>query len=251
MSEGVECMSSKKNAEIKTPIQNAIRSIRLAWILAFVSAGITLIAALTAFMDILVVFDVAIVVVCAILLIILKSRAAAIVLLAHYTFSSIMMFIDGFGTPGMLFMRIAFIAAYFNGVLGAFAYQKLKAQENAVAHGSAGYDSAAGHGSAGQWGNTYSTDPRFAAPATPAIKEDTPGGKIVLAYTHENLNIAVKRAGKITELVVNGMVYAQGEWGVYRSHDFTVYVENALIKIYRDAMGATYIYVNGNLVKSK
>ena len=236
-------MSSKpKKGENKTPMQNALGRIKIAYIMAFISAAITLIAAFTGFMgaDAWVAFDAVIVIVLAILLILLKSRVASIILLAHYLFSSILIIIDNPGSAGLI-MRIVFIAAYIGGVMGTFAYHKLKEQEkNAAAYAGAGYA-----------GAYYGADPRFTMPATPAIRQDAPGGKVILSHTHENLEITVKRGSGVTELVVNGMVYAQETSTFDLNYEMNVYVENALIKVHRDTMGVTYIYVNGNLVRSK
>jgi len=256
--------ATPKKTENSTPMQNAIRHIRTAWIVAFVSAAITLIAALTSFMDDVDVFmaiDGMFVLVLGILLLILKSRVAVILLLVHYLGSSIIMFMEGFLDFGVgtLMMRIAFICAYFYGILGAFSYHKLKKQENTamqegtgMGHESAGMGMGYGATGTGQWGAPYNVDPRFAIPTTPAIKEDTPAGKVILEHTHENLNIALKRTASVTELVVNGMVYAQKEEGLLSGGcDLSVYAENALIRVHKDTVGSVYIYVNGNLVKSK
>ena len=231
-----------KKAENKTPMQNAQSRIRVAWIVAFISAAITLVAAFAGLMDVWVAFDALLVVVCAILLIVLKSRVASIILFAHFLFSSVMMVVnnplDVAWNTG-IFMRIAFLSAYFCGIMGTFAYHKLKKQESAQGHLDAGYA-----------GAYYGNDPRF-MPATPAIRQDTPGGKVILEHTHENLEIVVKRGSGVTELVVNGMVYAQETSTFDLNYELNVYVENALIKVHRDNLGTTYIYVNGNLVKSK
>ena len=230
---------ASKKAENKTPMQNAVKNIRVAYIVAFISAAITVAAVLISYMDMFAVFDAALIIVCALLLIILKSRTASIILLAHYVFSSVMIvidnpFMDSAWHSGIL-MRIAFAGAYLCGVLGTFSYHKLKKQES----------------DAGQGGAYYGVDPRFTMPATPAIRQDTPGGKVILSHTHENLEIAVKRGSGVTELVVNGMVYAQETSVFDLNYELNVYVENAFIKVHRDTLGATYIYVNGNLVKSK
>jgi len=121
-----------------TPMEKAINQVRTAWILAFVSAGLTAIIAifsaagmsLIESIDIFALIDVMLIIVLAVLIMTLKSRTAAIILLIYYLFSQISMRIadPSLMTSG-LFMFIIFTAGYFNGILGTFSYHKLKKAE--------------------------------------------------------------------------------------------------------------------------
>jgi len=237
-----------KNAEVKTPMQNAVRSIRAAWIAAFVQSALTIGAIAFAFAPTYLIVDVVAAIAMAVLLITIKSRIAAIALLALHVFGLIMSLLEG--SVGNILVPIAFAIAYAGGVMGTFSYQKIKKQEKAAAYestGQYGYNGYTGqYGAAGQ-GNI---DPRFVPPPTQPIKEDTSEGKIILSHTHENLEIALKRTSGTTDLVINGMVYAQKESMIDINYELSVCVENTFVKIHRDNLGGAYLYINNNLAAS-
>lgn len=128
----------KKEKVPLTPMQKAVSQIRTAGIMAFVSAAITLFITIAAMggaqlidgVNILMLFDVALVVALGLLILLLKSRIAAIFMFCYYLFSQISMRIEN---PDMLtsgiFLLVIFIIAYFSGIIGTFSYHKLKKAE--------------------------------------------------------------------------------------------------------------------------
>ena len=126
-----------KVKEEKTPMQKALGEIRMAYIAAFISAGITAVFAVISIwaevmvgLNIFAFIDVIFLIILAVLLITIKSRIAAVVLLTYYLFSQVSMRI---GNPDMglgnIFMVLFFIYAYFQGIRGTFAYHRLRKQE--------------------------------------------------------------------------------------------------------------------------
>ena len=122
----------------KTPMQKAIVNVRTAYILAFITAGITLIAALLSLageeivegINIFALIDVALVLALAILLVTIKSRVAAIIMFVYFLLSKVIIFIDNPDTiASSIFMAILFVVGYFYGILGTFSYHKLKKED--------------------------------------------------------------------------------------------------------------------------
>jgi lysylphosphatidylglycerol synthetase-like protein (DUF2156 family) len=127
----------KKNVN-KTPEAKALGNIKVAYILAFISAGVTLMVSLLASIggeiisgiDTFAIIDVVLLIVLAILLITKKSRVSAIFLLAHYLISRVVLFLENpDAVISSLFVAIIFIAGYFYGILGTFSYHKLKKEK--------------------------------------------------------------------------------------------------------------------------
>jgi len=116
---------------VKTPMEKAVSQTKGAAIAGFISAGITaLFAFLSLGVDVMPInigalFDVAIVLGLAVLILVLKSRTAAIIILIHYSLNQFFMIVNS-GSVGNFFLIFVFVAAYFQGILGAFAYHRLK-----------------------------------------------------------------------------------------------------------------------------
>jgi len=133
-----------KNVKNETPMQNAIKKIKVAYIMAFISAAITLIfiiisvvgEAVLIGIDAYALIDAAMVIILAVLLLTIKSRVASVILFVHYIASQIIIRIEnpGVGGVGSIFMLILFVMAYFNGILGTFSYHKLKKQDGMEGH---------------------------------------------------------------------------------------------------------------------
>jgi len=124
----------KKEVPEKTPMQQAMSQIKTAYCAAFFSAVLTFIFAVISIwqevfpgVNIFAIVDVAFVFILGVLLVAIKSRVAAVILLVYYIFSQVSMRIGnpeiGFGNIAMM---VAFVGAYFSGVIGTFKYHKLR-----------------------------------------------------------------------------------------------------------------------------
>jgi len=126
----------------KTSMQKALTNIKVAYILAFVSGAITLLAVIVALtgdelvegVNAYAFVDVAIVLIAAVFLAVKKSRVAAIIILVHFLASKILQFTSGVEVNGAAYVVAALFAmGYICGVMGTFSYHKLKDEENTVA----------------------------------------------------------------------------------------------------------------------
>jgi len=135
--ENNEKNSKRKQKKVRTPMESARNQIRGAFAGAMVQIVLTLIlivvsvggVELIAGLDIFALIDVALLVILAILLITLKSRIAAILLLAYYIFSQALTRLETGNFTEGIWMTALFLGVYLGGVLGTFAYHKIKKQE--------------------------------------------------------------------------------------------------------------------------
>jgi len=129
-------MSNKVKQE-KTPMQKALGNIKVAYIAAFISAAITFIVAIASLwvelfvgLDIFALIDVVIIFFLAILLVTIKSRVASIILFVLHLFSQIVLHVNN---PNLsvwnILQALGFLCFYLQGILGTFAYHKLRKQE--------------------------------------------------------------------------------------------------------------------------
>ncbi|MCL2337579.1 MAG: hypothetical protein FWC60_09190 [Firmicutes bacterium] len=135
---------SKKfvSTKTKTPIQEAMDRIKTAYIMAFISAALTLIMIILSILGVMPInginafsfIDLVIIIVLAVLLVTLKSRVASIILLVYFLANQIIIRLQNPGTIrySSLFMTIMFTVAYIYGIWGTFSYHKLKKQEALV-----------------------------------------------------------------------------------------------------------------------
>ena len=122
--------------EVPTPLKSALDKIRGAWIAAFISAGITLVATIISIFSgpVLTIInpyafvDVALIIVLAVLLIMFKSRIASSILFVYYISSQVLLRIHNPGAGGVV-VALVFVLAYAGGVWGTFSYHKIKKQE--------------------------------------------------------------------------------------------------------------------------
>lgn len=124
-----------KQKVVKTPLESAKNKIQAAYVAAFISAGFTLLFILIAMfgyplvngINLLTLVDVALLILLGVLIAKLKSRVAAVILFVYFLLSKVFLYMEnpGVGTSSM-YMTIVFLIAYFNGILGTFAYQKIK-----------------------------------------------------------------------------------------------------------------------------
>lgn len=127
---------------VKTPLENAMYKIQAAYIAAFISAGVTLVFTVIALsghslingINPFMFIDVVCIVLLGILLLTLKSRVAAVILFIYFLFSKVTLYMDNPGSIGSsMYMTVIFCIAYFNGILGTFAYQKIKKEGGLLA----------------------------------------------------------------------------------------------------------------------
>ena len=131
--------SDGKEKAIKSPLEKALERIKVAYILAFISAGVTAIIAILSTrgvnifdgVDIFVMVDAVLVLILGILLLTIKSRIAAVILFVYFLFSKAMIFIaDPVAARSSTFMSIVFLMGFFLGILGTFSYHKIKKQQS-------------------------------------------------------------------------------------------------------------------------
>jgi len=103
------------------------------------------------------------------------------------------------------------------------------------------------------------TIPVAQMPPTPAIREANKKGKVIVSTNYNNIEISANRAFGVTELVVNGMVYAE-KTGVLETKSYVLeanvndIIVNATIEIKPIsslALPLVSLYVNGNLKAEK
>ena len=130
-------MADKTPKPEKTPMQKATDKIKTAYCAAFFSAVVTFIFAVSSlftdfvdFIDIFSIADVALLFILAVLLVTIKSRIAAVILLVYYLLAQVSMLINGshLGSPNTA-MIVLFTYAYYQGIVGTFAYHKLRKEE--------------------------------------------------------------------------------------------------------------------------
>jgi len=88
---------------------------------------------------------------------------------------------------------------------------------------------------------------------TPAVRPQSAKGKVLLKQNFNDLEIIVKRAFGVTELIVNGMVYAEQKGLVEPNYTLESRFGSADIKFVNEvgAVGIIKLYVNGNLLAEK
>ena len=86
---------------------------------------------------------------------------------------------------------------------------------------------------------------------TRPLRPQSPKGKVILSQTYGSLEIVVKRVFGTTELIVNGMVYAEKTGVVETSYTIDAYVENAYITVTMDSFANMELSVNGSLLAKK
>lgn len=84
-----------------------------------------------------------------------------------------------------------------------------------------------------------------------AIRPQTKKGRVILSQNYNNLEIVIKRALGITELIINGMVYAEKKGLVETSYTLEVCVDDTIVKATMDTSATMCLYVNGNLLSKK
>jgi len=91
------------------------------------------------------------------------------------------------------------------------------------------------------------------APVTPgaAIRPPSENGRIILSAAYGNLDIIVKRVYGVTELIVNGMVYAEQKGVVEVKYTMEACVDNILITVSMSNLGKMRLFANGDLLASK
>lgn len=107
------------------------------------------------------------------------------------------------------------------------------------------------------------TIPIAQIPSTIAIRiQNEKKGRILISQNYNNMEILVKRAFGVTELIVNGRVYAEKTGIIEHSYVLEVNVNNTIINltmesppwkvaIEKEALPTMYLYVNGNLLAEK
>ena len=130
-----------KNDPTKTPLENANSRIKAAYIAAFISAAMTLLLIILSSLgqsviqgfDFYVLIDVVFIVVLAFLIKILRSRIAAVIMFVYFLISKVIIFMDNPGAMSSFSVIIAiiFAVAFWYGILGTFAYQKIRKEEKA------------------------------------------------------------------------------------------------------------------------
>ena len=86
---------------------------------------------------------------------------------------------------------------------------------------------------------------------TVPLREQSPKGKVVISQTYRDLEIVVKRSFGVTELIVNGMVFAEQKGVLEAAYVLDVCVENTSIKVTMDYLANMELYVNGDLLARK
>jgi len=93
-------------------------------------------------------------------------------------------------------------------------------------------------------------DSRFMTP-TSVIRMPSTKGRIIFCREFNDLEIVVKRAFGVTELIVDGMVYAEKRGIIETSYTLEAFVGNVSIKITMDSSATMYLYVDENLLEKK
>jgi len=116
---------------------------------------------------------------------------------------------------------------------------------------------------AGNMGAEQRTIPVAQIPPSAAIRQAAKRGRVLAEYNYNNVDIALKRTTKTTELIVNDMVYAE-RTGINERKSYTLEanVYNIIItatievpplttQMISGALPTIYLYVNGALVDTK
>ena len=74
-------------------------------------------------------------------------------------------------------------------------------------------------------------------------------GKTILSQTYGDLEITVKRSFDTTELIVNGLVYAEQAGLAEPIYTLEVCIEDTYIRVTKDHSGDVELYVNENLLR--
>lgn len=86
---------------------------------------------------------------------------------------------------------------------------------------------------------------------TAVLRPDIEKGKILIAERVGDLDIIVKRRYRVTELIVNGMVYAERKGLVEIHYSLDICVNNVAIQAIMESNATIYLYVNGTLMAQK
>lgn len=84
-----------------------------------------------------------------------------------------------------------------------------------------------------------------------ALRPESEKGRVLLSQEFQNLSIVVKRAYGVTELIVNGMVYAEQTGVMETSYALEANVEGVSIKTTMSYTALMCLYINGNLMAKK
>ena len=84
-----------------------------------------------------------------------------------------------------------------------------------------------------------------------AIRPQSKKGRVILSQNYNDLEIVVKRVFGTTELVINGIVYAERKGLVETSYILEAYLNDTMIKATMDTSATMYLHVNGNLLSKK
>jgi len=159
------------------------------------------------------------------------------------------------------FAFIAWVMYYL--IIGTNAWYKLK---NMLAYEESEFDqtpTAIGMELGNKPSAPARTIPVAQMPLSIAIRESSKKGKVLISQSYNNMEIVVKRAFGVTELIVDGVVYAE-KTGVYegKSYMLEANVNNVIINatmelpsiktaIKEDVLPTMYLYINGNLAAEK
>ena len=83
---------------------------------------------------------------------------------------------------------------------------------------------------------------------TSPLRVASPNGKTILSQTYGSLEISVKKTFDTTELIVNGVVYAEHSGLAEPIFTLNTYIEDTHICVKKDVSGDTELYVNENLL---
>jgi len=86
---------------------------------------------------------------------------------------------------------------------------------------------------------------------TEALRPESMKGRVILAQIVGSLDIKVKRLFGVTELIVNGMVYAEKKGIIESAYTLEARVENVPIQATMDAAANMCLYVDGSLLEKK
>lgn len=84
-----------------------------------------------------------------------------------------------------------------------------------------------------------------------AIRPQTPKGRVILSQNYNDLEIVIKRVFGTTELIINGIVYAEKKGLVETNYILEACIDDTIIKAAMDTSAFMCLYVNGNLLSKK
>ena len=182
-----------------------------------------------------------------------KHRVFILVALIFFSFDTLfLIWIITFGfEPGIL-LDVAFhVWIMYYLIVGTKMWSDLKKlppdEETAWGNGQTGW---ANGQTAWAGGQTEYSNTQVPVMPTPPIRPPSPNGRIIFSQPYGNWEIVVQRAFSTTELIVNGIVFAEKKGIVETSYTLDAYVENTYIKVTMDLSGQMELYVNGDLLAS-